>query len=79
MKLAAGVQGFSAWYLTPSLRFGLHDSGGGFLGLTLLKFDVCVTWDGERRQPWTARKLAALVVLAFNLVVFALCVWLVIR
>lgn len=45
LKFYAGTRGFTAWYLTPSLRFGLHDSGGGFLGLTWLKFDVCVTWN----------------------------------
>ena len=34
---------FSAWYLTPSVRFGLHGDGEWFLGLTFIKMDLCLT------------------------------------
>jgi hypothetical protein len=43
-KFQYGLRSFAAWYLTPSLRFGVFDNGGGFLGLSFLKFDACLTW-----------------------------------
>jgi len=44
MKFRAGNQGFVAWHLIPTIRCGLHESGGGFIAFTFLKFDACVSW-----------------------------------
>lgn len=35
---------FFAWYLLPTIRFGLHESGG-FVALTFLKGDACLGWE----------------------------------
>jgi hypothetical protein len=50
-KTAFGNQSYAAWYLLPTIRFGLWDhreytskNHGGFLGLTFLKFDACLMW-----------------------------------
>lgn len=46
MKFMATWGGFGSWYLTPSVRFGLarYDTNGGWLGVTFLQGDLCLTW-----------------------------------
>lgn len=44
IKLTCG-HGYYAWYITPSVRVGFYESGGGFFGCAFLKFDVCVSWE----------------------------------
>ena len=46
---AAGSQQMSAWILTPCVRFGLHDSGGGFLYITFIKFDIGFHWSKKAK------------------------------
>ncbi len=38
-----GWRGFSSWYLLPTIRFGLHDTGG-WCYFMWLKFDAGVHW-----------------------------------
>lgn len=43
---------YAAWYLLPTIRFGLWDhrashhsnQSGGFIAFTFLKFDACLMW-----------------------------------
>lgn len=35
---------YMAWYLLPTIRFGRHSDGGGFVALTFMKMDVCLSW-----------------------------------
>ena len=46
-----GKQSYTAWYLLPTIRFGLWDhrdytskNHGGFLAFTFFKYDACLMW-----------------------------------
>lgn len=51
VKLWGGVSSYTAWYLLPTIRFGLWDhrgylskNHGGFLAFTWVKFDTGLMW-----------------------------------